>query len=258
MLSLPLPSLSTLSPSTWSRVSTCAPHRFTRSHSSRLQAKGPRHTAHQKHRTSAGSRRQCSRRQGSRRQGSRRLWALATSNRSCRAAPSGAALSSTLPPACPCLPCLPRLLLPPGGCGRFNAPLCHWDATMGVRLVGRIMTAWRQAWPTKFCSPLTRVALPHAVLNTFASSASTLWAGPVGFAHLASHCHDGAVPRMSNRFVGPVLRLRKGLREVAEGRPAQPLNFRDDDFWREMASDFNCAAAHVARAASERMPPPKR
>ena len=60
------------------------------------------------------------------------------------------------------------------------------------------------------------------------------------------------VLRMSNRFVGPVMRLRKGLREVAEGRPAQPLNFRDDDFWREMASDFNRAAAHVARAASER------
>jgi len=60
------------------------------------------------------------------------------------------------------------------------------------------------------------------------------------------------VLRMSNRFVGPVLRLRKGLREVAEGRPAQPLNFRDDDFWREMATDFNRAAAHVARAAAER------
>src|SRR5262245_39231758 len=60
------------------------------------------------------------------------------------------------------------------------------------------------------------------------------------------------VLRMSNRLVGPVLRLRKGLREVAEGRPAQPLNFRDDDFWHEMANDFNRAAAHVARAASER------
>jgi hypothetical protein len=60
------------------------------------------------------------------------------------------------------------------------------------------------------------------------------------------------VLRMSNRFVGPVLRLRRGLRDVAEGRPAQPLNFRDDDFWRDMATDFNRAAAHVARAAAER------
>jgi hypothetical protein len=63
------------------------------------------------------------------------------------------------------------------------------------------------------------------------------------------------VLRVSNKFVGPVMRLRKGLRDVAEGRPAQPLNFRDDDFWREMAGDFNRAAAHVARAASERPTP---
>jgi hypothetical protein len=60
------------------------------------------------------------------------------------------------------------------------------------------------------------------------------------------------VLRMSNKFVGPVMRLRNGLRDLAEGRPAQPLNFRDDDFWREMATDFNRAAAHVARAAADR------
>jgi len=58
--------------------------------------------------------------------------------------------------------------------------------------------------------------------------------------------------RMSNKFVGPVMRLRGGLRDLAEGRPAQPLNFRDDDFWRDMATDFNRAAAHVARAAADR------
>jgi hypothetical protein len=63
------------------------------------------------------------------------------------------------------------------------------------------------------------------------------------------------VLRMSNKFVGPMMRLRKGLREVAEGRPAQPLSFRDDDFWHEMAGDFNRAAAVVARAASDRPAP---
>jgi hypothetical protein len=59
------------------------------------------------------------------------------------------------------------------------------------------------------------------------------------------------VVRMSNRFVGPVVRLRGALRELADGRPAQPLNFRDDDFWREMATDFNKAAARCAREAME-------
>jgi len=63
------------------------------------------------------------------------------------------------------------------------------------------------------------------------------------------------VIRVSNRFVGPVLRLRQGLRDVADGRPAQPLNFRDDDFWRDLASDFNRAVARVARENSERSSP---
>jgi len=60
------------------------------------------------------------------------------------------------------------------------------------------------------------------------------------------------VLRISNKFVGPVMRLRQGLADLAEGRPAQPLNFRDDDFWRDLATDFNRAAAHVARAAADR------
>ena len=47
------------------------------------------------------------------------------------------------------------------------------------------------------------------------------------------------------------MRLRNALRELADGRPAQPLNFRDDDFWRELAVDFNQAAARVVRATAE-------
>jgi len=63
------------------------------------------------------------------------------------------------------------------------------------------------------------------------------------------------VMRLSNRFVGPVVRLRFALREVADGRPAQPLNFRDDDFWRELAAEFNRATARLAREDSSRYTP---
>jgi hypothetical protein len=47
--------------------------------------------------------------------------------------------------------------------------------------------------------------------------------------------------RLTNRFVGPVYRLRRALHEAAEGQLARPLQFRDDDFWREVADDFNRA-----------------
>jgi len=63
------------------------------------------------------------------------------------------------------------------------------------------------------------------------------------------------VLRFSNRFVGPVTRLRTALGTLASGQPGKPLNFRDDDFWRELATDFNRVSARVARADIQ-LPPP--
>jgi methyl-accepting chemotaxis protein len=45
--------------------------------------------------------------------------------------------------------------------------------------------------------------------------------------------------RMSNRFAGPMVRLRRAMNRLAEGESVQPINFRDDDFWSEFAEDFN-------------------
>ncbi len=48
--------------------------------------------------------------------------------------------------------------------------------------------------------------------------------------------------RFSNRFVGPIARLRRGLRELGEGKDIQALKFRDNDFWAEAANEFNVIA----------------
>jgi len=45
--------------------------------------------------------------------------------------------------------------------------------------------------------------------------------------------------RLSNRFAGPLLRLRRCMRELARGEYVEPIEFRDDDFWHEMADEFN-------------------
>ncbi len=47
------------------------------------------------------------------------------------------------------------------------------------------------------------------------------------------------VIRLSNRFAGPVYRLRDVLQRVARGEKVEPIQFRDDDFWKEIADDFN-------------------
>lgn len=45
--------------------------------------------------------------------------------------------------------------------------------------------------------------------------------------------------RFSNRFVGPISRLRRSLRELGQNKTTQRIQFRDNDFWAQMADEFN-------------------
>jgi hypothetical protein len=45
--------------------------------------------------------------------------------------------------------------------------------------------------------------------------------------------------KMSNRFAGPMFRLRTALRSMAENKTVTSINFRSGDFWQEAATDFN-------------------
>lgn len=56
--------------------------------------------------------------------------------------------------------------------------------------------------------------------------------------------------RLSNRFVGPIYRLRKVLREMAAGKDVANLSFREGDYWREIAGDLNAIAARLRQQAS--------
>lgn len=45
--------------------------------------------------------------------------------------------------------------------------------------------------------------------------------------------------KFSNRFAGPIYRLRHTIRSIAGGDPPPRLKFRDFDFWQGLAEDFN-------------------
>jgi hypothetical protein len=47
------------------------------------------------------------------------------------------------------------------------------------------------------------------------------------------------IVKMSNRFVGPLMRLRRSMRALARGEEIEPLEFRDNDYWQEFAGEFN-------------------
>ncbi len=51
--------------------------------------------------------------------------------------------------------------------------------------------------------------------------------------------------RLSNRFVGPVYRLRNAMHALAKGEPAQPIHFRKGDFWHDLADDYNLVLEQI-------------
>ncbi|MFM7115043.1 MAG: hypothetical protein ACKO0N_00255 [Planctomycetota bacterium] len=59
------------------------------------------------------------------------------------------------------------------------------------------------------------------------------------------------VVRFSNRFAGPIVRLRRFLRELGENGEVPPLKFRDDDFWMEIAKEFNVCRERIYRQKME-------
>lgn len=47
--------------------------------------------------------------------------------------------------------------------------------------------------------------------------------------------------KLTNRFAGPIHRLRGALADASQGRAISPLKFRENDFWQEIAENFNKA-----------------
>ena len=53
------------------------------------------------------------------------------------------------------------------------------------------------------------------------------------------------IVRTSNRFAGPLFRLRRTMRQLANGEHVKPIRFRGSDFWQDLAEDFNAVARRV-------------
>jgi hypothetical protein len=51
--------------------------------------------------------------------------------------------------------------------------------------------------------------------------------------------------KLSHRFTGPILNLRRALQDVADGQPPRKLHVRKNDFWQDLASDYNVLAARL-------------
>jgi hypothetical protein len=60
--------------------------------------------------------------------------------------------------------------------------------------------------------------------------------------------------RLSNRFAGPIFRLRRAMKALVRGENVQALHFRDGDFWHDLADDFNVVATRLQLIPSKTQP----
>ncbi|QEG42858.1 hypothetical protein [Roseimaritima ulvae] len=66
--------------------------------------------------------------------------------------------------------------------------------------------------------------------------------------------HD--VLRMSNRFAGPVFRLRSEMQVLAAGEDGREIKFRDEDQWTELAPLYNQLRAELLELRNQVAAPP--
>ena len=56
--------------------------------------------------------------------------------------------------------------------------------------------------------------------------------------------------KLTNRFAGPIMRLRNALGDARAGRHVDPLHFRGNDFWSSLADDFNAVVVPESNDAT--------
>ena len=62
--------------------------------------------------------------------------------------------------------------------------------------------------------------------------------------------HDSM--KLSNRFAGPMVRLRDSMRQLRENEPSQTnVKFRDGDFWLDIAAEFNLMKSRIEAERAE-------
>ena len=109
---------------------------------------------------------------------------------------------------------------------------CHWALFLFANLMA--LTGWRILVTDPFGDWAQH---QQALFNAYVPCIF------VSLALLPAFIWDSL--KLSNRFAGPVVRLRSALKALAEGREVQPLSFRKGDFWMSLADDFNAVLRRI-------------
>ena len=61
--------------------------------------------------------------------------------------------------------------------------------------------------------------------------------------------------RFSNKFTGPMHRLRRCASDLADGKAVDPVVFREGDYWEDLAVQFNRLASEISQLRAEKAQP---
>lgn len=113
----------------------------------------------------------------------------------------------------------------------------YWLLSITV-LACLILLGWIFICPGIGCLMVIQEQLPSAIGTFTVALAASVIVLPV----IAYDCI-----RMTNRFVGPMYRLRRTMEAAANGQPVAPLQFREGDFWHEFGHSFNKLLERIER-----------
>ncbi len=129
------------------------------------------------------------------------------------------------------------------------------DRSVQGALARRIVLQWLLFFAASVVVlPLWQLLLSGDLLRPFSQGMIDMWVqnAPVFvilLALLPAFVWDTVT--LSNRFAGPMYRLRGTLRHLAAGEDVQPIRFRKGDFWQDVADDFNLVLERLASEQGE-------
>jgi hypothetical protein len=123
------------------------------------------------------------------------------------------------------------------------------DAKVQGALIGRLLVHWLAFFLIVFLVlPLWGSMFTRLVSDGAPQPVSSAWTGCgpmllVMLVLLPLFVWDTV--KLSNRFVGPMVRLRRAMHALANGENPTPVNFRQGDYWADIAESYNTVRARL-------------
>ena len=119
------------------------------------------------------------------------------------------------------------------------------DKKVQGALIRQLLTHWMIANFVVFSYLLVLQMFSTGMQGTFSEHVTAIWEryAPlivVAVTFFPVFLYDAV--RLSHRFAGPMVNLKRYLKSLANGEAVSPLKFRDKDFWQELTGDVNAIA----------------